>query len=46
MGYGNDIRIPLTLVGLVTSLVGAGAYLMAMRAARLAAPSLQGALHE
>jgi MFS family permease len=36
-GYGDDIRVPLTAVGLVTSIAGVASYLLAMRAVR---PSL------
>lgn len=33
-GYGDDIRLPLAIVGLVTSLGGAVSFVLAMRAAR------------
>jgi MFS family permease len=37
-GYGADIRVPLTAVGLVTSIAGVASYLLAMRAARSSLP--------
>ena len=35
-GYGADIRVPLTVVGLTASVISVAAYLVAMRAARAA----------
>ena len=35
-GYGADIRVPLTVVGLTASVISVTAYLVAMRAARAA----------
>jgi len=40
-GYGADIRVPLTAIGLVTSIAGVASCLLAMRAARSSSlPSL------
>jgi len=38
-GFGDDIRTPLTIVGLATGVIGAVAYLVAMRAARKSRPT-------
>ena len=37
-GFGDDIRTPLTIVGLATGVMGAAAYVVAMRAARESRP--------
>jgi MFS family permease len=37
MGYGSDIRIPLTMLGLVAGLASLGAFLVAIRTARRSA---------
>jgi len=34
MGLGNDVGIPLTIVGCVTSVIGSIAFILAMQATR------------
>lgn len=41
-GYGNDIRVPLALIGLVTSIGGVACYLLAIRAVRSPAATSAG----
>jgi MFS family permease len=41
-GYGNDIRVPLALVGLATSAGGVACYLLAIRAVRSPAATAAG----